>query len=62
MKFCGISDSDIEQELIFHNEGDSFLVNGNIDIDKLENKYLIKNKNEIFYIDYKTFNNLFAII
>lgn len=61
LKFCGIKEEDIEQELIFHNEGDTFLINGTHDSYHYQESYIIKDETGIFLVMPETFNRLFSV-
>lgn len=59
--FCGVKQEDIEQELIFHTEGDPFHYSEFRTLDDAIGSYLIKHKDDIFQMPEHTFKILFNV-
>ncbi len=59
MTFCGVCESDLEQEIIFHNGGDSYQCLNDKDVHQLERHYLVKIDNTIVSFAECDFNHLF---
>jgi hypothetical protein len=62
MIFCGVSEADLEQELIYHNGGDSYQCLNNANVHDLERHYLIKRNGTIMSLSEYDFNTFFSKI
>lgn len=62
MMFCGVEQSDIEQEMIFHAGGDNYICLGNMDVHQLERNYLVKRNDEIISYSECDFKHLFKVV
>ena len=62
MKFCGISEKTLAEELDYHYGGDIFMITKNKNVDDLIGYYLIKVDGSIIIAEPTLFNSLFEVV